>query len=82
MAEIELINTSKHVFTDISSEDFREYHYLIGDITIRIKRPQWLAVSESGGHRVLDGDGVSYYIKDGWDYITWKVGKGLPHFVA
>lgn len=57
-------------FSDISTEDFREYVY--PDMTIRIDGPKELNVSKSGGHRVLDSEGISHYIPSGWRHLRWK----------
>lgn len=57
-------------FKDISTEDFREYEY--PDMTIRIENPRELNVSKSGGHRVLDAEGISHYIPAGWRHLRWK----------
>ena len=67
-------------FTDISSEQWREYRFLGGE-TIRIEAPQMLNVSESGGHRIFDGLGVSHYIPAGWIHLSWLVKEGSPNFV-
>lgn len=75
MADIELKNETELEFTDISSEKWREYHYR--HTTIRIENPQWLAITEKG-HRILDGNEVSHYIRNGWKQIKWE---GNPHFV-
>ncbi len=79
MAELELINKSEYDFIDISSEEYREYHF-IGTDVLRLEEPQWLAISKSG-HRVLCKDGRSYFIANGWRYIEWKAKPGEPHFV-
>ena len=76
---IELRNESKNVFVDISSEMYREYVYQNG--TVVIEGPQWLSVSNSGGHRILDNQGVSHYIPPGWIHLFWKVPDDKPHFV-
>ena len=68
-------------FVDISQELYREYTFPNGN-KLLIKRPLYLKVSESGGHRILDQNGVSWYIqpKEGW-YINWKVKEGEYNFV-
>jgi hypothetical protein len=77
----EFINESGLEFTDISSESFREYHFSNGRL-LKIFKPLFLHVSKSGGHRVFDDDGISYYIQpsEGW-FITWQVDPGKPNFV-
>ncbi len=77
---MELRNESGLAFTDISSEQWREYAYPDGGLLL-IKGPIALNVSKSGGHRVLDGAGVSHYIPKGWRHLKWQVKDGLPHFV-
>ncbi len=73
-------NATDLEFTDISSEKWREYHFLGGEI-VRIKRPLLLNVSESRGHRIFDAKGVSHYIPSGWIHLKWKAKDGAPNFV-
>ncbi|MBK3780132.1 hypothetical protein G3A43_07665 [Paraburkholderia aspalathi] len=78
-------NESKHTFIDISSELYREYTFPGRgrvSITVRIDNPTDLSVSESGGHRLLDAEGVSHYIPAGWVELRWKARDGAPNFVA
>lgn len=76
----EFNNQSGLDFTDISSEEFREY--LFGKHRrVRIDKPLWLHVSSSGGHRILDSDGISHYIPLTWFHLYWKAKEGQPHFV-
>ena len=72
-------NDSKLVFTDISSELFREYYYPDGS-TVLIDSPQQLNVSPNG-HRIFTEDGDCHYINKGWRRIRWRVREGAPHFV-
>lgn len=76
---MQLRNESDKQFTDISSEEFREYQTPFGDY--RIEQPTQLAVTENG-HRVLDASGVSHYIdiSKGF-FLKWKAKDGQPHFV-
>jgi len=76
----DLINTSENEFTDISSELFRQYSFGNGAELV-IQDPIALSVSASGGHRVLDASGTSYYVPTGWNYLHWKTRDGSPHFV-
>ncbi len=63
---------------DISSEEYRLYDF--GELnSVRIEKPQKLNISDSGGHRILDGEDKSHYIPSGWIHIEWKAN---PHFVA
>ena len=73
-------NQSGLKFTDISSEDVREYTFPGGDV-VRIVAPLNLHVSESGGHRVFDAGGTSHYIPKGWIHLRWSVKDGQPNFV-
>jgi hypothetical protein len=76
---IQLNNKSEHKFTDISSEEFREYQTPFG--TYKINNPAWLATTENG-HRILDESGCSHYVdtRKGF-FLSWKVKEGQPHFV-
>ena len=59
-----MINNSDKAFNDISSEIYRVYEYRDG-YKITILNPTHLNVNKSGGHRVLDKQGVSHYIMPG-----------------
>lgn len=65
---------------DISSERYREYRFLGGDV-VRIEAPLKLNVSESGGHRIFDAEGVSHYVPAGWIHLSWVAKDGEPNFV-
>lgn len=73
-------NESGLDFKDISSEKFRTYEWLNGS-KITIYNPTHLNVSNSGGHRVFDKQGVSHYIPSGWVHLYWGVLVGMPNFV-
>jgi len=76
------INESKLIFSDISSEEFREYLLFTPDKPLKIEgKPMKLNVSESGGHRIFTSSWC-YYIqpKEGWA-IRWKVENNKPNFV-
>ena len=77
---IEFRNETNLKFTDISSEEWREYVYDVNK-TILIEKPLQLHVSKSGGHRIFAEDGYSRYIQPGWLQIIWKAKEGAPHFV-
>lgn len=79
----DFINESDHVFTDISSEAYREYWFPIGMDFIRYKivKPLQLAVSASGGHRIFDEEGLSHYVPAGWLHLVWRAKPGAPNFV-
>lgn len=70
---------NKLEFNDLSDEQYRVYEWA-GFVTIRINEPLKLNVSESGGHRVLDKEGVSHYIPKGWIHLYWKVKEGRHPF--
>lgn len=74
------INKSGLEFKDISSEEIREYVFPNMDC-ISIKEPLWLHVSDSGGHRLFNKEGVSWYIPSGWICLTWVAKEGKPNFV-
>jgi hypothetical protein len=77
-----LTNNPELKFSDISDEEFREYLYIIDDepIALQISNPVALHVSASGGHRLVDADGHSYYVAPGWIAIHFKVKEGKPAF--
>ncbi len=75
-----MVNKSKHTFTDISSEAWREYVFENGKVYI--ERPTHLSVSSSGGHRILDALGISHYIPTGWLHLRWQAFGGEANFVA
>lgn len=88
----DFINQSDNIFTDISSEMWREYSFANKDriythegysdlVRFRIYLPKKLSVSESGGHRIFDDSGRCHYIPAGWVHIEWEVFSGSPHFV-
>lgn len=78
--KLELRNESGLEFTDISSEQQREYIFRDG-ATATIENPLYLNVSDSGGHRILDTQGTCHYIPTGWVWLQWKVKDGAPHFI-
>lgn len=80
MTEIELRNESDLKFVDISSEKIRTYRFP-GDEVIQIPGPQYLNVSRSGGHRILNVHGVSFYVPKGWIMLSWEAKDEAPHFV-
>lgn len=77
-------NQTPYKFIDISTEQYRNYVFSTphGLVTIHIANPDKLHVSSSGGHRLLDVDGVSHYIPSGWLKLEWKAKPGAPNFVA
>jgi hypothetical protein len=69
----------KLTFSSLEDEEYRVYSFADGS-EVRIRLPKALNVSKSGGHRVLDKDGVSHYIPAGWNHLYWKVFEGKPAF--
>jgi hypothetical protein len=76
---VEFNNASEHIFTDISSEEWRAY--TTPAVNVFIHFPLKLHVS-ANGHRVFSADGICHYIgtRHGF-YLTWKPKAGQPHFV-
>lgn len=75
------INISKNLimkFHDISSEEWREYEFDGVTKKVRIEKPIALNVSKTGGHRLIDSQGISHYIPRGWKHLSWKAD---PQFV-
>lgn len=77
---MEFKNNSGLEFSDISSEEFREYLFGGGSV-VRIDKPVMLNVSTSGGHRLFDESGLSHYIPSGWIHLKWKAKDGCANFV-
>lgn len=72
-------NATELKFADISTEVYRTYIYPGGEM-VRIDNPTHLNVSKNG-HRILDGQGVSHYMPQGWIHLFWEVKEGEPNFV-
>lgn len=77
---MKLRNNTDFTFSDISTEQWREYTFPNNEV-LRITAPLYLAVSDSQGHRILDAAGESHYISAKWLTIRWKAKEGEPHFV-
>ena len=75
-----MINESGLIFKEIDSEEFRLYRWSDG-FEVLIKEPTHINVSESGGHRIFDIEGVSHYIPKGWSHLSWLTKEGRPNFV-
>ena len=65
-------------FSDISSEESRTYIFPKGEKVI-ISAPIALNVSKSGGHKVVDSEGVTHYIPPGWIELQWISGVRGNH---
>jgi hypothetical protein len=76
----EFRNESGLEFTDISSEQSREYEFPGGNKVV-IDSPMKLHVSASGGHRIFDAEGISHYVPSGWIHLSWLADDSAPHFV-
>jgi hypothetical protein len=76
----DFINDSGLDFKDISAETFREYEFANGR-KLRIDKPLFLNVSASGGHRLFDAYGFSWYVQpvEGWS-IKWGVEENKANF--
>jgi hypothetical protein len=72
-------NGSTLTFTDISSEEWREYVFPDGSV-VRIVAPLKVHASSSNSHRVFDAAGISHYIPKGWFHLRWMAKVGHPHF--
>lgn len=81
MANLDFINQSQREFVDISSESERQYLYPEG-FTLQIDHPQYLSVSASGNHYVVDIKGRVYVVAPGWRILSWQTKEGRPHIVA
>ena len=77
---MDLRNATDLEFTDIRSEQWRSYTFPGGD-QVTINEPAWLAISQSGNHRILDKDRVSHLVTAGWIHLAWEAHEGQPHFV-
>ena len=79
---LEFRNGTDLKFSDISSEQYREYVFTRkdGSYLVRIDQPCQLNVSDNG-HRIWDASGTSHYVPKGWIHLRWRVKEGQPHFV-
>ena len=71
-------------FTDISNEEYRRYLFISKNGTVasvEYHEPIGLAISASGGHRLVLASGECAYIKPEWITIHWKAKEGYHHFV-
>lgn len=63
----------------LTDEIYRDYVWPNGTL-VRIAQPQAIHISTSGGHRILDSNGVSHYIPTGWIHLRWETKEGCPAF--
>lgn len=66
---------------DIQSEEYRVYIYRDGS-SLRIDNPIELFITESGSHRIIAEDGLTYRPTPGFYGIAWKAREGEPAFIA
>lgn len=76
----QITNNSSLTFNSIEAEKYRKYEWSDGSV-VRIILPVALHVSKSGGHRIMDIEGVSHYIPAGWVHLTWETKDGHPAFL-
>lgn len=72
-------------FKAINDETRRTYVFIRDgkQHSFTVDNPQWLHVSESGGHRIIaKGDGKDYgvYIPAGWVCLFWEAHAGKQLF--
>lgn len=76
MNELDALN---RIWTDISNETYRIYCFANG--VYQIDDPLWLYVSNSGGHRIFDKEGMSHYILPTWLGLQWATKPDKQKFV-
>ena len=59
------------IWQDLSGEQERIYLWLFDECSYVVENPVALRVSESGGHYVIDKDGIVHYIRSGWNVLSW-----------
>jgi hypothetical protein len=64
-------------FKDISDEIRRTY--IFADQIVNIMGPIALRVSDSGGHYVIDIDGLTHYIPPYWGELIWENKPNTQH---
>ena len=65
-------------FSSLESEKSRIYHFPNDEKRV-IVDPIAINVSRSGGHKVIDAEGITHYIPKGWLELTWKAKDGANH---
>jgi hypothetical protein len=79
MKTLKLIENTKLVFKDISTEKYRTYEFESG-FTIKIENPLNLHVGDNA-HRIFDAQGISHYIPYGWVRLYWEAKEDKPNFI-
>lgn len=65
-------------FRYVGNETFRVY--VFPDAELQIDDPEWVHVSASGGHRVIDKDGIAHYVPPRWFHLWWQKVEGVSAF--
>lgn len=76
---MQVTNNEKLKFQSLESEQYRQYLFPNAQV-VTIDFPTHINVSKSGGHRILDAQGISHYVPAGWIELIWKVKEGKPAF--
>ena len=69
---MEFKHTTDYEWKKIEGEKYRTYVFPNGS-RVKIKKPLYLNVSKSGGHRIFDAQGFSHYIPYKWIHLFWEV---------
>ena len=64
---------------DISSEEYRIYHYEDGTLFV-IPKPKALYILATGSHRIVTEGDITYRPERGWVGISWKSRDGEAPF--
>lgn len=80
-AKAKFKNETDFEFTDITCEEFREYHFPNGE-SLMIEDPVYLCMLETGENLLYTASGKCYKIRPSlsW-YRVWKARAGCAHFV-
>lgn len=65
------MSSKELAWKSIETEEYRIYLFDGGE-SVKIDNPVKLNISDSGGHRIVDSEGISYYIPPYWNCIKWK----------
>lgn len=67
--------TKELEWKNIDHEIYRVYTFSSGNV-LTIEDPDLIHISKSGGHRILDVNGKSYYVAPKWDYFVFETDDG------
>lgn len=69
---------------DLTSEVYREYHYIVdGQRGVYvIHSPLNVTIMDNGTHRVVDSTGVTHRPSPNFIALNWKAKEDQPKFVA